>query len=85
MAQAAVNIRMDADLKEDMNKTCKNMGLSMTSAFTLFAKKVTREQRIPFEITSDSFYETNNIKDLESRALDSSKNKNMETHDLIGA
>ena len=85
MAQAAVNIRMDADLKEDMNKTCKNMGLSMTSAFTLFAKKVTREQRIPFEITSDSFYETNNIKDLESRALDSSKNKNMEAHDLIEA
>ena len=56
----------------------------MTSAFTLFAKKVTREQRIPFEITSDSFYETNNIKDLESRALDSSNHKNMEAHDLIG-
>ena len=54
MAQAMVNFRIDEDLKREMEQTCKNMGLTMTSAFTMFATKVTREQRIPFEINMPS-------------------------------
>ena len=50
--QATVNFRMDKALKEKMDQTCKDMGISMTNAFTMFAVKVTREQKIPFEITS---------------------------------
>lgn len=42
MAQAMVNFRMDEDLKKNMEKVCKEMGLSMTSAFTIFATKVSR-------------------------------------------
>lgn len=38
MAQTMVNIRMDVDLKRDVEKVCSEMGLSMTTAFTLFAK-----------------------------------------------
>ena len=53
MAQAMVNFRMDEDLKKDMEQTCKKMGLTLTSAFTLFATKVTQEQRIPFDIVAD--------------------------------
>ena len=41
------------------------MGMSMTTAFTIFAKKVTRERRIPFEISADPFYSENNMKYLE--------------------
>ena len=48
MAQAMVNFRMDADLKKEMEATCKEMGLTVSAAYTLFAKKVTREQ-IQFE------------------------------------
>lgn len=33
-----------------------DMGLSMTAAFTIFAKTVTREKRIPFEVSADPFY-----------------------------
>ena len=44
MAQALVNFRMDEELKNEMEQTCKKMGLTMTSAFTIFAKKVTQEQ-----------------------------------------
>lgn len=50
MAQVLVNFRMDENLKHEMEKTCRCMGLSMSAAFTIFAKKVTMEQRIPFEI-----------------------------------
>ncbi len=56
MAQTMVNFRMDADLKKDMENTCKDMGLTVSAAFILFAKKVTQERRIPFEIVADPFY-----------------------------
>ena len=50
MAQTSVNIRMDADLKRQFGAFCTDMGMSMTTAFCIFAKKVVREYRIPFEI-----------------------------------
>lgn len=65
MAQAVnVNFRMDADLKKRMEQTCDDMGLSMTTAFTIFAKKVCREQRIPFEVSADPFYSDSNMAHL---------------------
>ena len=39
MAQTMVNFRMDEDLKKNMEEICKDLGLSMTTAFTIFAKK----------------------------------------------
>ncbi len=66
MAQAVdINFRMDAELKEKMEKVCADMGLTMTAAFTIFAKKVSREKRIPFEISADPFYLESNIEYLE--------------------
>ena len=56
MAQANINFRMDEDLKKDMEQACKDMGMSLTTAFTIFAKKVSKERRIPFEITADPVY-----------------------------
>lgn len=51
MAQTAnVNISMDAELVEQFDEFCSDMGLSMETAFTIFAKKTVREYRIPFEI-----------------------------------
>ena len=55
MAQAMINFRMDEELKKDMEATCKELGLSMTTAFTIFAKKMTREKRIPFDVSVDPF------------------------------
>lgn len=54
MAQTMVNFRMDADLKKSMEQVCSEMGISMTAAFTIFAKKVSRERRIPFEVSAES-------------------------------
>jgi DNA-damage-inducible protein J len=54
MAQSNINFRMDTQLKKDLESTCKDMGMSMTTAFTVFAKKVVSEHKIPFEITADS-------------------------------
>lgn len=84
MAQSMINFRMDADLKTQMEQACKKMGLTMTSAFTMFATKVIQEQRIPFEIVADPFYSKENIAELERRIkkLESGESKLTE-HDLI--
>lgn len=56
MAYVNVNFRMDEDLKKQMEITCKELGLNMSTAFNIFAKKMTRESRIPFEVSYDPFY-----------------------------
>ena len=66
MAQTNINIRMDEDLKRQFDSFCNDVGMSMTTAFCIFAKTVVRQRRIPFEITSegDPFYSTANMKRL---------------------
>ena len=61
MTQAMVNFRMDKELKESMEHVCREMGLSMTTAFTIFATKVTKEKRIPIEVAVDPFYSQENM------------------------
>ena len=84
MAQAMINFRIDENIKKEMEKICREMGMSMTTAFTIFATKVTKERRIPFEITADPFYSESNMKYLEKVIADieSGKAKLVE-HDLI--
>ena len=60
----------DEDLKRDMESTCKAMGLTVSAAYTLFAKKVTQEKRIPFEIVADPFYSSENMERLRRIADD---------------
>ena len=64
MAQKMINFRMEESLKNQMEKVCREMGISLTTAFTIFAKKVTKERRIPFEITADPFYNAGNQNEL---------------------
>lgn len=54
MASTNVNIRMDQDLKMQFEAFCSDMGMTMTTAFNIFAKKVVREYRIPFEIGAEN-------------------------------
>lgn len=83
MAQAMVNFRMEENLKIDMEITCKKMGLTPSAAYTLFAKKVTMEQRIPFEITADPFYSSQNMERLKRAVSDINSGRNVSEHELI--
>lgn len=83
MTQAVISFRVDESLKKKMESTCRNMGLSMTAAFTLFATKVTREQRIPFEITADPFYSDEHMAELRKRIDDIEHGRNVSQHELI--
>lgn len=63
-----VNFRIEDDVKANAEKALKEMGLTMSSAITMFLVKVAREKRIPFEINADPFYSAENIAELERRA-----------------
>ena len=63
-----INFRVDDDVKAKAEKALKEMGLTMSTAITMFLVKVGRERRIPFEINADPFYSAANIAELERRA-----------------
>ena len=53
MAQTSISIRMDEELKKQFEKFCSDVGMSMTTAFCVFAKAAVRKQRIPFDIEAE--------------------------------
>ena len=85
MAQSMVNFRLDEDLKKDMEQACKDMGMSMTTAFTIFATKVSKERRIPFDVTADPdpFYSEANMSRLRTAVADVKAGRNMTANELI--
>lgn len=61
MAQTTVSVRMDDTLKHDFDAVCNELGLSMTTAITMLAKKMTREKRLPFDVSIDPFFSDENM------------------------
>ena len=84
MAQSMINIRMDTEEKNSFEDVCNQLGLTITGAFKMLAKKVIREKRIPFDLSLDPFYSESNIKHLEkiTKEIDSGKAK-LSEHELI--
>lgn len=82
MATTMVNFRMDVDTKRAMEEVCKELGMNVTTAFTIFAKKMARERRIPFEVSVDPFYSEANMEHIRRSLaqLDAGKG---DTHELL--
>ncbi|MBQ9767863.1 MAG: type II toxin-antitoxin system RelB/DinJ family antitoxin [Lachnospiraceae bacterium] len=55
MATTNVTMRMDAKVKSQLQELMSDLGLDLTTYFTMAAKQAIREQRIPFEISRDNF------------------------------
>ena len=51
MATTNITIRMDEELKKQAKELFSDLGLNMTTAFTVFAKQAVREQKIPFMLS----------------------------------
>ena len=62
MAQTLINFRIDETVKKQMEQICNELGITMSTAFNIFAKKVIREKRIPFDVSIDPFYSESNMK-----------------------
>ncbi len=87
MAQTSVNFRMDEQLKKNVEDICQKMGMSLTTALTVFCRKVEQERRIPFEITAeakDPFYSESNMRYLKKKMEDYKAGRlNLVEHDLL--
>ena len=66
MPQTTFSVRMDTEVKRQLDDFCARVGMNATVAFNLFARAVLRERRLPFDITteSDPFYGENSLLDL---------------------
>jgi len=82
MSTTSVTVRMDIDLKKQAEALFDDMGLTMTTAITLFAKAVVRQNKIPFEITADPFYNESNMVRLRESIANLNAGKGVE-RDLI--
>ncbi len=65
MAQTLVNFRIDEKTKKEMEEICDELGMTVTTALNIFIKKMTREKRIPFDVSIDPFYSESNMKAID--------------------
>lgn len=56
-----ITIRMENEDKIQFSEICKQLGVSVSSMFNIFAKKVIRDKGIPFSLTVDPFYSKENM------------------------
>lgn len=84
MAQTIISVRMDDTLKKDFDTVCNELGLTMSTAIVMLAKKMTREKRLPFEVSVDPFYSVTNMNELKKRIEDVENGKStLKEHELI--
>lgn len=57
---ANLNIRVDDTLKKQAELIFSDLGLSLSTATTIFLKQVVRHNGIPFELRADPFYSVEN-------------------------
>lgn len=66
MATTNVSFRMDEALKKQAETIFDEMGMNMTTAFTIFTKAVIRSGKMPFEIAVEPFWQKENQEYIES-------------------
>jgi DNA-damage-inducible protein J len=76
-----VTIRIDKDVKENVERLFNDFGMNLSTAFNIFARQSLRQGKIPFEI-SDPFYNGKNQKRLIQSIADAEAG-NLTIHELI--
>jgi len=81
---AQVNIRIDDELKIQADNIFEELGLNMTTAFTMFIRQTIRQGGIPFDVTTrtDPFYNPENMKVLRQSIKEANEGK-LTAHELI--
>ena len=54
MAQSAITVRLDSEMKSQFDALCEQFGMSANTAFNIFVKAVVRSRSIPFTIRTSS-------------------------------
>ena len=56
MKTVSVTMKIDSELKAQAEVLCEQMGLTLSTAYTMLLKAIVCTGSIPFEIKADSFY-----------------------------
>lgn len=85
MAQTTLSVRMDSEVKSQLDALCADVGMTTSTAINMFAKAFIRERRLPFDVVaSDPFYSESNLRHLESVMQDVKAGKaHFAEHDLF--
>jgi len=54
MESLTLNVRVDANDKKEFEQFCNDVGMNISTAINMFIKAVLREQKLPFEVKSNS-------------------------------
>ena len=86
MKNETLTLEIDSGLKTELESICRKLGMSISTAFAIFARKFVREQSIPDEVSDDMFYSPSNIAYLEkvTAEIDTGTAK-LSEHELIEA
>lgn len=49
--QSNMTFRMDADVKKEMSEICRQLGMTTSTAFNIFAGAFVRAKGMPFQVT----------------------------------
>ena len=60
MAQATFSVRMDEGLKKQFDELCSDFGMNASTAINMFIKATLRDNKIPFDIGYNPFYNAKN-------------------------
>ena len=50
---AQISIRVDDEVKQNAERVCEEIGMSISTAINIYLKRLGREGRIPFEVKAD--------------------------------
>ena len=79
MATKTYSVRMDPEIKTQLDIFCNQVGMSTSTAINMFAFNVVQEQRLPFEVKSFAVPK----EELLARIKDFDEGKNISSHGLI--
>ena len=86
MAQSAVTVRLDSELKSKFDELCNQFGMSANTAFNIFVNAVVRSRSIPFPIKGSQISVPNamDLFELQRKTVENSEEKEL-TLDEINA
>lgn len=84
MAQTSINIRMDAEIKQEAEKLFDSLGMNMSTAFNIFVRQSLRTGGIPFKVTArdDGFNNHYNQIKLRAAAMRMNEGRGV-VHDIM--
>ncbi|MCL2171151.1 MAG: type II toxin-antitoxin system RelB/DinJ family antitoxin [Defluviitaleaceae bacterium] len=77
MAEIALNIMMDAEKVQSVEKVCDDIGMSLHEMFEIFVDRVIEQKQVPFAIPveSDPFFSEANLAELRKAIADVNSGK----------